>query len=282
MKTSTKNPFIHAASIALTIATLTGIAGTPFDSIALGETTINSQIADDNHDAKAIEVIEQSIEALGGREKIEEVKSLKQTGTLSVPAMQMSGVIEIYSTSPDFLLVKLDLPGMGVTLTGLNKGVTWSSDAMNGPRLMTELESKDLIEQADAQAMLKFAEDNLIIEYQGEVDFDGHKAHKVRFVDHDGDESTSYYDVKAHHQIGLEKTTNSQMGPIKTVTMMREYKEMGGYIQPTKVVQMMGPTEVVFSFTAAEYNKVEESVYALPDAVKALVKATEAKKNAKP
>lgn len=282
MTGTTKNPLIHAASIALTIATLTGIAGTPMNSIALAETTIIEQTDDKNHDPKAIEVIEQSIEALGGREKIEEVKSAKQTGTISIPAMQMTGVIEIYLTSPDYLLLKIDLPGMGATLTGLNEGVTWSSDAMNGPRLMTELESKDLIEQADAQASLKFAEDNQIIEYQGEVDFDNRKAHQIRFVDHDGDESTSYYDVETHHQIGLEQTNQSPMGPIKTVTMMRDYKELAGHIQPTKVVQMLGPTEVIFNFTAAEYNKVDASVYELPAAIKALVKATEAKKKAAP
>ena len=54
---------------------------------------------------------------------------------------------------------------------------------------------------------------------------------------------------------------------------MREYKELGGVMQPTKMVQKAGPQEFVITISEANYDEIDASVFELPDAVKALVKA---------
>ena len=54
-------PFLKAAAIALSIATISGISSTPMNSSAIAGVVV----VEIDHDAKAIEIIEASIEALG-------------------------------------------------------------------------------------------------------------------------------------------------------------------------------------------------------------------------
>jgi hypothetical protein len=53
---------------------------------------------------------------------------------------------------------------------------------------------------------------------------------------------------------------------------MSDYKEFGGVKMPTKRVTRLPMYEVVLTITAVEFDMVDPAVYALPDAVKALVK----------
>jgi len=63
------------------------------------------------------------------------------------------------------------------------------------------------------------------------------------------------------------------MGKIQTTSMLREYKEMGGVMQPTLIVQKMGPQEFSVKITEVSYDEIDPSVFELPAAVQALVKA---------
>jgi len=280
MKTKKTGSFLKAAGIALTIATISGIPASPFTSSAFAAPAVMT--IDDNHDAKAIKIIEASLEALGGREALEAIKFMHQTGTISIPAMGVDGTIETNIASPDKLRILIDLPMMGKTTQGFNDGVAWSFDAMNGPRILPDEEASDIINQTNLMYPLEFLKNNPTIEYVEETEFDGQAAHKIHTINTDGKESYNYYAVESGHQIGSEAETESPMGKINIVTMLREYKEIGGQIQPTKMVQKIGPTEVLISIEIADSGKIEDSVFEMPAAVTALIEATAAKEKAAP
>ncbi len=270
-------PFLTSAAIALSIVTISGIPATPLSA------TASASIAPDekDHDPKAIKVIEDSIEALGGTEGLESIKSQKVTGTISIPMAGISGVIEAYTSMPGKFLLKVDIPGMGVTLQGLNEGIAWSSDPMGGPRLLPPEEAKDIIKEADLHKLLNFRKDNKVIEYLEETEFEGQAVHKIRMVDNDDAETIAYYSIETGLAIGSENEVESPMGKITTTTILKDYKELGGRLQPTTMIQKMGPTEILFTFDSAEYNKVDDSVYAFPPAIEALIEATKAKEEEK-
>ncbi len=271
-------PFLKATAIALSIVTISGIPASPLTATASASITLGDQ----DHDAKAIKVIEASIEALGGGEKLEKIKSQKITGTISVPMAGISGVIESYTSTPGKFLLKVDIPGMGVTFQGLNEGIAWSSDPMGGPRILPPEEAKEIIKEADLHKALNFRENNKVIEYLEETEFEGQAAHKLRMVDNDGTESIEYYSVETGLALGSENEVDSPMGKITTTTVLKDYKEFDGYLQPTTMIQKMGPTEILFTFDSAEYNKVDDSVFAFPAAIEALIEATKAKEEAAP
>ncbi len=258
-----------SAVLALSLLTLAGI--TP--ALSAGGTS-SIAVMSDTQDAKAIEIIETSFEKVGGRELIENAKYVKQTGTLSVPMAGLTGTIQSYVKSPDKFLLVLTLPGMGEQRQGYSDGVAWSSDAMNGPRLLPEEETKAIKDEANIASRLNYKTEYPTIEYKGEIDFDGSKAHKIRLLDEDGEETIEFYGVESGLLIGSEATVPSPMGPTKTMTYIRGYQDMAGFLQPTKITQQVGPTKIEFEIKTVSYDEIDDSVFELPAAVKALIEAT--------
>lgn len=144
---------------------------------------------------------------------------------------------------------------------------------MSGPRLMSEEEIADLSDQMDPNSAAKHREVYKVIEHAGEVEFQGQKAHKIRLVRKNGRESFEYYSMDSGLLIGQEMIQASQMGDIKVVAVMSDYKEFDGMKLPTKITQKVGPQEMVMTISEVSLNKVDDKVFKRPPAVEALVKA---------
>lgn len=238
------------------------------------ETAATMTAADDvKHDAKALEIIDAYIETLGGIEMIKSIESTKIVGTMEIPMAGMTGNMTMMSKVPGMVSMTMDLPGFGMTRSGFNGTVGWSSDPMSGPRLMTDDEIDALKQQADPTIAMKYRELYQTIEYAGEMDFNGSKAHKIKLVDADGDEQTEYFDPQTNHMVGQISTQATPMGAIEVTTMMSEYKEFGGMMMPTKIVTKLGPQEIIMTVKSAEINNVNDEVFKLPPEINALVKA---------
>ncbi len=271
---------LRAAALGLAIATVSGI---PVTELAWAEPAVEPSHGQEGgegggqevkQDARAIEIIEKSIERMGGPQRFKDIESVHQTGTIEVASAGMSGTLDIFVKTPDRFLMVVDLPGLGESRQGLNGDVAWSSDAMNGPRILPEAETRDVKNQADIASRLDFKNDYPTITYVSETEFDGKKAHQIKLIDTYGKESTEYYGIEHGYLLGSEQVSPTQMGPARTISYLREYKELGGKLQPTVIVQKIGTTEIVVTLKAAEYGAVEDSVFVMPDAVKALVEAS--------
>jgi hypothetical protein len=221
-----------------------------------GTKPLSTEVKSDSkkHDAKAVEVIEAFIE---------------------IPMAGIKGSMEIYAAKPGKMAMIMELPGFGKTETGYDGEYGWSSDPMQGPRLLTEEEISDLKEQADPNSVAKYRENYDVISYAGEVQFNGQKAHKINLTRPNGRESTEYYSVESGLLIGQEAVQASPMGEIKITTNLSDYKEYGGMKLPTKMVQNIGPQQIVMTITGVSMNSVEPEVFERPAAVQALVEATE-------
>jgi hypothetical protein len=145
---------------------------------------------------------------------------------------------------------------------------------MSGPRLLPEAEAKTFINEANPAYSLEFRKENPVIEYQGEVEFDGKQAHKIRLVNKDGLESTQYFDPESHLLRGTVAITPTPMGQVEVTTFMREYIETNGMMEPSKVVQRMGPQEFSVTIDSISYDEIDTSMFDLPEAIKALVEAS--------
>jgi hypothetical protein len=262
-----------AATLGLALLSLAGLPAVLNAAQTNTAQTTAVRSVDDTQDAKAIEILDQWIEAIGGSEKIRETKFQTTKATLSMPAAGISGTIETYLQAPDKMLVISKIPMIGETRQGMNGNVVWSSDPMSGPRLLPEAEAKTFINEANPAYSLEFRKENPVIEYQGEVEFDGKQAHKIRLVNKDGLESTQYFDPESHLLRGTVAITPTPMGQVEVTTFMREYIETNGMMEPSKVVQRMGPQEFSVTIDSISYDEIDTSMFDLPEAIKALVEA---------
>ncbi len=254
-------------------ACLVGLAGVASPALAI-ETGVGAAVTDDTkHDEKALGIIDAYIETLGGEEMIKSIESTKIVGTMEIPMAGMTGQMTMMSKVPGMVSMTMDLPGFGMTRSGFDGTVGWSSDPMTGPRLMTEEEVDTLKAQADPTIAMKYRDLYETIEYSGEVNFEGRKAHKITLIDEDGDQQIEFFDITSGLMVGQVSNQETPMGAIEVTTVMSEYKEFGGMQMPTKMVTSLGPQKMIMTITSAEINTVEDDAFELPSEIKALVEA---------
>lgn len=265
-----------ALSLALIGATGAALAQSNLNvTVKLDEPTTAPAAAEPavKHDEKALAVIDGYLEKIGGKDLIASIQSTKMEASVEIPMAGITGTMMVSNKAPGKMAMVMDLPGFGKTESGYDGEVGWSSDPMNGPRLMTDEEISDMGSQADPNAAVKYRENYATIEHAGEVDFNGQKANKIRLVRANGRESFEFYALDTGLMIGQESVQASPMGEIKIVTFLGDYKEFGGMKAPTTMTQNFGPQKLIMKITSMEINSVDDAVFTRPAAVDQLVKA---------
>jgi hypothetical protein len=96
----------------------------------------------------ADQIVDKYIEASGGRAAWEKLNSRVSKGTITVPAANASGPVEIDEKAPNKLLVSVTISG-SVFLQGFDGKVGWSEDPQNGLREQTGAELTEVKREAD-------------------------------------------------------------------------------------------------------------------------------------
>jgi hypothetical protein len=222
----------------------------------------------------AADVIAKHVAAIGGRDAILKVTSLKQTGSMEITAAGMTADLELVMVAPNKQSMKMNLAGLGEILTGTDGTVAWSVNPMQGARLLEGKELEQLKEQADFAATMLFSADRFSsMTNEGVVDFAGEKAYKVKMVRKDsGTETWNYFSLASGLQIGSEATVVSEMGTISTSSIVSEYKQFGPLKMATRTELTTGPQKMVLTVSNAEVNTVGAEAVAVPAAVQPLIK----------
>ncbi len=222
----------------------------------------------------AADIIARHVAAIGGKDAVLKVQSMRQTGTMSMPAMGLAGESEAVFALPGKSSTKVNIGGLGEIVAGTDGEVVWSVNPMQGPRLLADKEAAQIKEAADFHGqMLMLADRFSSMETEGVVDFAGEKAYKVKLVSKSsGQASSRYFSVASGLLIGSEQTTTTEMGTLETRVTYADYKEFGGIRFPTKSETTLGPQTMVMTTTTITLNSVPATAITVPDAVKPLIK----------
>ncbi len=223
-------------------------------------------------DGKAL--VSKHIAAIGGREAMEKHSSVHMTGTFSMAAMGIEGPIHLYRAKPSLFLQQITLGAMGEVTQGFDGTTAWSVNPMMGPSIVTGDQAAQMKQQADFFADYPDFAKYTSVETVGLEDFEGRKCYKVKLVKADGSgEAMQFFDAETGLAAGMTRTVeNPQMGKIDVTVVMSDYKDQGGVKMPSKILQKTPQGDVLLTFTTVEFDNVDAKVFALPDAVKALVK----------
>jgi hypothetical protein len=201
------------------------------------------------------------------------ITSMQQKGTMEIPTMGLSATTDIVQAE-NKIAIKQNIPAIGDIQQGFDGTVGWSTNPMQGPRLLADKELEQMKEQAELQAgMLYPADRYTTMETVGLVDFNNEKAYKVRFVRKgSGRESVGYFSVASGLQIGAETSQESEMGKMQLSVTIGEYKQFGPLKMPSKAETTMGANKIVTTTQDVTFNHVPATAFELPAQVKALVK----------
>ena len=222
----------------------------------------------------AADVLAKYVAAIGGTDAIMKITSLKQTSTMQVPAVGLTGDVESYQAAPNKMATKSTIPGVGEMRQGTDGVVAWDSNPMQGPRLLSDKELAQTLEGADFYGNLLYPVDRFSkLENLGVADFNGEKSYKIKLVRKDsGRELTHYFSVATGLIVGAETVQESQMGPMQVSSTLSAYKAFGGVKFPTRTEVTIGANKLIMTITNVVINGAPATAFDIPDAVKPLIK----------
>jgi hypothetical protein len=221
--------------------------------------------------ATAEAVLEASIVAQGGRERMGKVKAMRQTGTFRIPEMGIKGVMIGVSAPPRSSLLTVELPGLGKISQGVSGDVAWELSPVTGARVITGDERTQTLREATFNSDLVWKELYPKVELAGTVTFAGVPAYKVVMAAPDGDSQTRYFAKDTLLPVGVEMVARSQMGNMPVAVEAADWREVAGVKYPHKLTRRQGPQTIEILVDKIEIDpQLDPATFALPPEIQAL------------
>lgn len=220
-------------------------------------------------------VFENAVESVGGKDKLEQIKSVHTVLTMTVMGTDIKMENKWGREGGRF---SSNESPFGNSEMGSDGKVAWMK--MPGDRyvLLDEQQADQLDSQASMHMNLLdpelMREDMEEMEVVAQEEFDGKAAYKVRFDPKESEGSGfMYFDMRDGRPLGMTQTEQTPMGQQTTTITLGDWKTIEG-VQFFHLMKIESPAmpegSVDMKITKLEVNKLGEDAFELPDEVKQL------------
>ncbi len=230
-------------------------------------------MAEDFPDAE--EIIDKFIEATGGLEVWEGHTTMKATGTLSMPAMGISGKVESWRQTPNLSRTIITSDAFGTIDEGFDGTVSWESSMMSGSKV------KDGTDLAMAKRMSEFYPWAVWKDFyqsattKGLVTVEEVECYEVEMVPNEGEgePEQGYFAVDSGLLVKSSLVMVNEMGRITVDSYISDYRDVDGILAPFLARQvLMGMQEMIMTFETQVFDvEIPEGTFVMPDDIKALL-----------
>jgi hypothetical protein len=228
---------------------------------------------------EAKDIIAKAIEVIGGKDAWAKRTSMEMAGTIELPAQGMKGKMVSRTGQPNRMVTEMELVGLGAFRTGFDGKVGWSSDKIQGTRLMVGKELETIAREADylkdVDPMARW--DSIATVGEGAFGgFDCWKLEAKRTTKAaDGKESASkatmWYEKSTHLLRGYETVVETSIGALPMSTTFVEYKDFDGIKLPVRTEATQAGQKIITVFEKITFDSVPADAFALPKEVQALL-----------
>ena len=237
----------------------------------------------------AKDIIAKAIEVIGGKDAWAKRTSMEMSGTIELPAQGMKGTMVSRTGQPNRMVTTMELAGLGAFRTGFDGKVGWSSDKIQGTRLMTGKELETIAREADylkdVDPMARWDSVTTV----GEGAFGGFDCWKLEAKrttkSEDGKETTSkettskettskatmWYEKSTHLLRGYETVVETSIGALPMSTTFVEYKDFDGIKLPVRTEATQAGQKIITVFEKISFDSVPADAFVLPKEVQALL-----------
>ncbi len=229
------------------------------------------------------EVIAKYLEAVGGRDKLKAIQSMKMTGKM-VMGQGMEAPFTLEMKRPK--QVRMDFTFQGMTASSAFDGEKgWRVMPFQGrtePEPLSADEIKQIKEQADIDGpLVDYKDKGNTVELVGKESVEGADAYQVKITDKDGDVRNMYIHAEVFLPIKETMKRTLHGNEMELETSVGEYKDVGGlkfaHSIETKAKGM--PTGQAMVIEKIELNApVDASRFQMPEAKKPEAAKPEEKK----
>jgi outer membrane lipoprotein-sorting protein len=217
------------------------------------------------------EVIEKNIEAKGGREKLEAVKSMKTTGKMFTIG-GMEAPFTMYNKRPDNYRFEATIQGMSM-VQAYDGETAWSIMPWGGstePQKIPNMQAQSTKQQADMDGfLLNYKERGYKVELVGKEDMEGTEVYHLKLSNLgmlEGMTIDIYLDAEYFIEIKQTMKGSYEGQTFEVNTYMGDYKEVEGMMMAHSIdVKMGGKTVSTLVSEKIEINtEIDDSIFTMP------------------
>jgi hypothetical protein len=219
---------------------------------ALGQPAARGQSKPDLPTAET--VLNQYIEATGGKAAYEKLKNRVATGTIEIPAANIKGKMNVTEAAPNKVRFFADLGPLGELKKVTDGKNAWEFSTVQGEREITGEEKDAFLRESDFYQELRWKELYAKVECVAMEDVDGKPAYKIVLTPNSGKPTTQYYDKASHLLVKQTQITAGPMGEVSVDEYGSDYKAVDGVRMPFTITQTMLTQKIVLTITEVKHN----------------------------
>lgn len=213
----------------------------------------------------AEEVLENYIQATGGRQARENITSTVTKASLEVPGQSIRGTLEIYAQAPNKLLVIQVVDGYGEVRQGYDGQIGWSQDPIHGVRQLEGAELAWLKREAVFHSDLKWRELYAKVDLLGREKVGDQDAYAIRFTPEVGHPITRYYNTQTFLLVRTDRIQEGPQGAFSVQEYPSDYRDLNGVKIPFQVTAKSSAGEVVMKIIEVKHNvEIDAAKFAKP------------------
>ena len=214
------------------------------------------------------EIIAKNLQAKGGAEKWQSVKSVKMTGKMTAQGNEMP--LTVYAMRPNYNRQEIVMPA-GKAIQAFDGTTAWVVNPMLGistPQAVPGPAAEFARHSADFDgALINYKEKGNTIELVGKEKLDGKDVYHLEVTAKGG--PLQHYFLDATTGLELRTSTEVELGNGQKQTLinaMSNYKPVEGVMIPHTVTQTAGDRQLLqWTITSVEFNTLtDDSIFRLP------------------
>ena len=214
----------------------------------------------------ADQILENYIKAIGGRENWKKLTTRISTGTIDVPAMNLSGLVTVREKAPNRSIFTVNFNG-AVFQQGFDGTIGWSNDPQNGLREQAGEELAETKRDSDFYHPLDLKQMYSKITLTGTDKIDDRDAYIVEASSADLGTDKIYFDTQNGLVLRIVGQHHTMDGPATFTEDFSDFREVDGIKLPYTVHQESPSSTFTIKFTEIRHNEaIEDAAFAKPAA----------------
>ena len=232
-----------------------------------GQVELYNKIGEPVEEARALpegitaeKVIEDYIEAAGGRENFKKVESFQQVGSVMMGARTIT--IKEFKVEPDKFANITEMNGQVVQKQVYN-GDKAMVTSMGQEQEVKGEQLKNLKYEAKMFKFLNYDELGVELELQGVEQVDGEDAYKIKVTTPAGNHRYDYYSMDTGLRIKRKATQKTPQGEVTSIQKFSDYKEVNGIMLP-HTINISGMRSMTLTVDSYKINEeIDTSIFEL-------------------
>jgi outer membrane lipoprotein-sorting protein len=201
----------------------------------------------------ADQILDKYVAAIGGEAAWHKLNSRVSKGTIEIPAMSLSGTVEVHDKAPDSSLAVVSLGG-ATFQRGCDGTTAWADDPQNGLRTLSGAAAEDSKRQADFYHQINMRKYYSNWKVTGTEKIGDHDAYVVEATSLAGDVDKMYFDTQSGLMLRAITTLHTAQGAAVIQSELSDYRDTDGIKLPFKVHQSSAQTEYTITFSEVHHN----------------------------